>query len=203
MKGVKRVSISEKMLIEKSQNGDIESFEKLIEEYQVLAYNIALKMASNKEDAKDMAQEALLKVYKSIKNFRFDSSFSTWLYRIVYNTCIDFIRKNSKIKTLSMDKPIETEEGSYKKEIMDNKELPDEAIEKKELKEAVQKAIKMLPDKYRIMVVLRDIHDFSYEEISEITELPLGTVKSRISRARSNLKEILSADMELYFGKEV
>ncbi len=200
MKGVKGVSDSERILIEKSQNGDLESFEELIEEYQLLAFNIAYRMTSNKEDANDMTQEALIKVFKSIKHFRFDSSFSTWLYRIVTNSCIDMIRKNSKIKTYSVDNTIETEEGSYQKEMVDNKELPDEVLERKEKREAVHKAIGKLPDKYRIIIILRDIRDLSYDEISEVTELPLGTVKSRISRARNTLKEILSNDMELYFG---
>lgn len=191
---------SERILIERSQNGDLESFEKLIEEYQILAFNIAYKMTSNKEDASDMTQEALIKVFKSIKSFRFDSSFSTWLYRIVTNSCIDMMRKNSKIKTYSLDKPIEGDEGTYQRELPDNKDLPDEILEKREKREAVHRAIGKLPDKYRIMIVLRDIQDFSYEEISEVTELPIGTVKSRISRARNTLKEILSKDMELYFG---
>ncbi len=197
---MKGVSDSERILIEKSQNGDLESFEELIEEYQLLAFNIAYRMTSNKEDANDMTQEALIKVFKSIKHFRFDSSFSTWLYRIVTNSCIDMIRKNSKIKTYSVDNTIETEEGSYQKEMVDNKELPDEVLERKEKREAVHKAIGKLPDKYRIIIILRDIRDLSYDEISEVTELPLGTVKSRISRARNTLKEILSNDMELYFG---
>jgi len=190
------VSLSERVLIERSQQGDIESFEALIKKYQVYAYNIAYRMTSNKEDAKDITQEALIKAYKSINNFRFDSSFSTWLYRIVTNTCIDMLRKENKIKTITIDKSIETDEGEYQREIRDNRDLPEYMLEEKERREVIRRSIKKLSEKYREVLILRDIQNFSYEEISEITDLPLGTVKSRISRARYNLKEILSKEME-------
>jgi RNA polymerase sigma-70 factor (ECF subfamily) len=192
------VSDYEKILIEKSQNGDIESFEKLIEKYQVIAFNIAYRMVGNKEDASDMAQEALIKVYKSIKNFRGDSNFSTWFYRIVTNTCIDAIRKLKKIKTYSLDKEYETENGNYKFEVADNKYSPEKLYEVKEKKELVQVALNKMPEKYKAVLVLRDIQGFTYEEISEMTQNPVGTVKSRISRGRLLLKEILIKESELF-----
>ncbi|WP_432408886.1 RNA polymerase sigma factor [Wukongibacter sp. M2B1] len=188
----------EKILIEKSINGDIESFEKLIEKYQVVAFNIAFRMIGNKEDASDMAQEALIKVFRSLKGFRGDSSFSTWFYRIVTNKCIDAIRKMKKVKTISLDKEFEGENGNYNIEIADNKYLPDKLYEVKEKKELVQTALKRVPEKYRTVLVLRDIQSFTYEEISEIANMPLGTVKSRISRGRSLLKEILIKETELF-----
>lgn len=188
----------EKILIEKSQNGDIESFEKLIEKYQVIAFNIAYRMVGNREDASDMAQDALIKVYKSLKNFRGDSSFSTWIYRIVTNTCIDAIRKMKKIQTYSLDKEYESENGNYSFEIADNKYLPERLYEIKEKKELVQAALNKMAEKYRTVLVLRDIQGFSYEEISEITQNPVGTVKSRISRGRLLLKEILIKESELF-----
>jgi len=192
------VSDLEKILIKKSINGDIESFERLIEKYQVVAFNIAFRMIGNKEDASDMAQEALIKVFKSLKNFRGDSSFSTWFYRIVTNKCIDGIRKMQKVKTVSLDKEFESENGNYSIEIADNKYLPDKLYEVKEKKELVQTALKRVPEKYRNVLVLRDIQSFTYEEISEITNMPLGTVKSRISRGRLLLKEILIKETELF-----
>lgn len=191
----------EKKLIEKSKNGDVESFEKLIEKYQAIAFNIAYRMVGNIEDARDMAQEAIIKVYRSLKKFRGDSNFSTWFYRIVINNCIDMIRINNKFQTFSIDKSIITEEGSYCFEMTDNKNLPDEIVVKKERKEIVQGAIKQLPEKYRIMIVLRDLQDFTYGEISEITECPVRTVKSRISRGRLLLKELLKKEMEFYVEK--
>jgi len=192
------VSDLEKILIEKSKNGDIESFEKLIEKYQVVAFNIAYRMIGNKEDASDITQEALIKVFKSLKSFRGDSSFSTWFYRIVKNKCIDEIRKVKKVKTFSLDKEFQTDDGSYSVEIPDNKYLPDKLYEVKEKKELIQAALKRVPEKYRTVLVLRDIQGFAYEEISEITNNPLGTVKSRINRGRLLLKEILIKDSELF-----
>ena len=188
----------ERALIEKCKNGDIESFEKLIEKYQVVAFNIAYRMIGNKEDASDMAQEALIKVFKSLKNFRGDSSFSTWFYRIVTNKCIDTLRKMKKVKTVSLDKEFETESGSYSMEVADNKYLPDKLYEVKEKQELVQAALKKVPEKYRTVLVLRDIQGFTYDEIVEITNNPLGTVKSRISRGRLLLKEILIKESELF-----
>ena len=95
-----KLSDIEKILIEKSKNEDIESFERLIEKYQIVAFNIAYRMIGNKEDASDIAQEALIKVFKSLKSFRGDSSFSTWFYKIVTNKCIDAIRKMKKVPIL-------------------------------------------------------------------------------------------------------
>lgn len=198
MKGVSKVSDLERALIEKCKNGDIESFEKLIEKYQVVAFNIAYRMIGNKEDASDMAQEALIKVFKSLKSFRGDSSFSTWFYRIVTNKCIDTLRKMKKVKTVSLDKEFETESGSYSMEVADNKYLPDKLYEVKEKQELVQAALKKVPEKYRTVLVLRDIQGFTYDEIVEITNNPLGTVKSRISRGRLLLKEILIKESELF-----
>ncbi|SHJ81651.1 RNA polymerase sigma factor [Paramaledivibacter caminithermalis] len=192
------MSVHEKVLIEKSKNGDIESFEKLIEKYQVVAFNIAYRMVGNKEDAKDIAQEALIKVYKSLKSFKGDSSFSTWLYKIVTNTCIDAIRKLKKVQTYSLDKEFETENGNFSFQIADNKYLPDRLYEVKEKKELVQTALNKIDEKYKSVLVLRDIQGFTYEEISKITQNPIGTIKSRINRGRLLLKEILIKESELF-----
>lgn len=193
-----KLSDYEKILIEKSKNGDIESFEKLIEKYQVVAFNIAYRMLGNKEDASDVAQESLVKVYKSLKSFRGDSNFSTWFYRIVKNNCIDAIRKMKKMKTYSLDKEFETENGSYSFQIADSKYLPDKIYEIKERQELVQTALGKIPEKYRGVLILRDIQGFTYEEIAGITENPIGTVKSRINRGRLILKEILIKESELF-----
>ncbi len=195
------MSESENILIKESQNGSIESFEKLIDKYQLLAFNIAYKMIGNREDASDAAQEALVKVFKSIKKFKGDSSFSTWLYRIVTNTCIDMTRKNNKLKTYSLNNPIETEDGNIEREVRDEGNLPEDICEKKEINQKLHRAIGKLPEKYRVVIILRDIEDFTYDEISEITNITLGTVKSRISRARLMLKEILTEERELFLER--
>lgn len=187
----------EDILIRKSKKGDIDAFEELIRNYQKKSYNISLKMLKNPEDAMDVSQEALIKVYKSIKNFENKSSFSTWMYRIVVNTCLDFIKKNKK-NLLYLDKPIETEEGNIKMEVIDDYNTPENILEKKLTKKLVRDSINMLKDEYKSIIILRDMEGFSYEEISKILDIPIGTVKSRIKRARDNLK-IIIINSEQYF----
>lgn len=193
----------ERQLIEKSQQGDIESFQLLIKEYQKLAFNIAYRMLGNTEDAADATQDAMIKVYKSINSFKGHSSFSTWLYRIVTNTCLDELRKRKKDKTLSYDKEIETEEGTMEREIPDTRNIPEEVVERKEQLQDLVQAINGLPQQYKTVIVLRDIKGFSYEQIAEILDCSQGTIKSRISRARMALKENIQKNTELYNNRYV
>lgn len=187
----------EKLLVKKSQSGDVESFELLISSYDKRAYNIAYRVMGNEEDAKDMAQEALLRVYRSIKDFRGQSSFSTWLYRIVTNVCLDELRRRKNEKYVSMDSTIQTDSGELHMELCSDKETPESAFERVEQREAIKNAIRELNDEYRSVIVLRDIQGFSYEEISNILDCSLGTVKSRINRARTMLRDKLKSSMEL------
>ncbi|MDP3387150.1 MAG: sigma-70 family RNA polymerase sigma factor [Eubacteriales bacterium] len=188
---------NEILLIKRSQKGDINSFEELIKEYKKVAYNIALKMLKNKEDAEDVSQEALIKVYKSIDRFNMDSSFKTWLYRIVVNTCLDHVRKN-KENPISIDQPIHSGHDEFYMEVEDNRPTPQEVLETKLTQKMVMDAVNELEEDFRSIIILRDINDLSYEEISEIIECNIGTVKSRISRARQKLKEILEKNMAAY-----
>ncbi|WZL74667.1 sigma-70 family RNA polymerase sigma factor [Clostridiaceae bacterium 35-E11] len=192
------MSVVEKSLIEKSKQGDIESFEILIKDQQKLVFNIAYRMLGNVEDAKDAAQETFIKAYKSLHNFKGTASFSTWLYRIATNTCFDALRKRKAQCHYSYDKPIETEEGQIVRNIPDTHDLPEEIVEKREFKKNMQNAIHTLPEHHRMVIILRDVKGFSYEQISEILDCSQGTVKSRISRARNALKHVLEKDMELY-----
>ncbi|AOT72726.1 RNA polymerase sigma factor [Geosporobacter ferrireducens] len=188
----------ERQLVEKSQQGDIESFELLIKNYQKLAFNIAFRMLGNTEDAADATQDAMIKVYKSISSFKGNSNFSTWLYRIVTNTCLDALRKKKKDNLLSYDKNIETEEGALEREIPDTRNMPEELVERKEHIQDLAQAINALPEQHRVVIVLRDIKGFSYDQIAEILDCSQGTIKSRISRARIALKETLKKNTELY-----
>lgn len=189
----------EKKLIQKSKSGDVKSFEILISRYEKLAYNVAYRILGNEEDAKDMTQESLIKVYKYLKNFRMDSSFSTWLYRIVMNTCKDELRKK-KLNVISIDKPINTTDGSMYMDLKDFSSTPEEELESKETQGEVQKALSKVNEKNRIVVVLRDIKGFTYSEISEILDVPVGTIKSRINRGRQELKSILLGDNNMLKG---
>ncbi len=187
----------EKLLVKKSQSGDIEAFEQLVSAYDKRAYNIAYRVMGNEEDAKDMAQEAMLRVYRSIKDFKGQSSFSTWLYRIVTNVCLDELRRRKNDKHVSIDSTIQTEDGELHIELSSDKETPETAYERVEQRELIKKAIRELNDEYRSVIVLRDIQGFSYEEISNMLDCSLGTVKSRINRARALLRDKLRGSMEL------
>lgn len=186
----------EQKLIKKCINGNLKAFDELIEKYEKTAYNIALRMLKNPEDAMDVSQEAFIKVFKSIKTFNFESAFSTWLYRIVTNTCLDFLRKKST-RVYSIDNPIHTEDGEIERDIPDDADSPEELLEKKQTKELVTNSINKLEENHRLVIILRDIQGFSYEEISSILDCSIGTVKSRINRARKNLKDIIMKEMEL------
>lgn len=187
----------EKLLIKKSKSGDIDSFELLVSSYDRKAYNIAFRMMGNEEDAKDMAQEAMIRVFRAIKDFKEQSSFATWLYRIVTNVCLDELRRRKKEMTVSLDNTIETESGEMHLEICSDRETPEDAYERLEQRELIADAINQLTEEYRSVIILRDVHGFSYEEIAFMLDCSLGTVKSRINRARNLLKDKLRTGMEL------
>jgi RNA polymerase sigma-70 factor (ECF subfamily) len=191
------VSDLEKLLIKKSQSGDVESFELLISSYDKRAYNIAYRIMGNEEDAKDMAQEALFRVFKSLKDFKGQAAFSTWLYRIVTNVCLDELRRRKNEKYVSIDSTIHTDSGELHMELCSDKETPENIYERVEQRELIKNAIKEMSEDYRSVIILRDIQGFSYEEISVILDCSLGTVKSRINRARTMLRDKLKQSMEL------
>ena len=182
--------MNEKDMILKAQNGDINAFEMLIETHKNSIYKTAFSMVQNHHDANDIAQIALIKVYHNLSKFNFKSSFSTWLYRITVNSCLDEIRKRKKSNDLTLtindeENPIEIESDAL---------TPEASYEKKELKKLVWQKINMLSDKYKKVIILRDINGLSYEEIANIEKCSVGTVKSRINRARLSLKEIILKD---------
>lgn len=196
MKGVKHLNQQEISLIEKVKKGDIASFEVLIEPYQKKAFNIAYRMLGNLEDANDVTQEAMIKIYKSISGFQGKSSFSTWLYSVVSNSCIDYIRKNRRAVVVSLDREYDTGESMYKFEVADEMNTPEYLFERNETKRIIHDAINQLNVDQREIIILRDINGFSYNEIAEILKCSEGTVKSRISRARSNLKTLLTKKLQ-------
>ncbi|QXM05730.1 RNA polymerase sigma factor [Crassaminicella indica] len=185
-------------LIDQSQQGDIKSFEALIKDHQKLAFNIAYRMLGNIEDAKDATQDAFIKTYRSLHKFKRESNFSTWLYRIVTNTCLDVLRKRKLQKTYSYDCQIDTEDGDIIRDLPDATNLPEDMVAKRECQRNIQNAINCLSEDHKTVIVLRDIKGFSYEQISKILDCSEGTVKSRISRARQSLKRIMEKNRELY-----
>lgn len=190
----------ERLLIEKSLQGDVASFEKLINQYQVYVYNIAFRTLGHEEDAKDAAQDAFIKVFKNLSQYTGDAQFSTWLYRIVINTCKDYLRKRSSIKETSIEST--SDEGEqYLMELPDSEILqPEKQLERKEMQGKIIKALDQLPEANKTAVVLRDIRGLSYEEISIIESCSVGTVKSRINRGRNYLRTLLYNDPD--FARE-
>ncbi len=193
-------NVDEIFLIKSSQSGDIDSFEKLIESHKQRVYGIALKMTKNREDALDASQDALIKVYRSIGKFSFKSSFSTWLYRIVVNCCIDHIKKQKKL-VLIRDGDEDGRENVIDR--IESEDTPESILEKKIKKQEIKRAFDELEEEFKTVVILRDIEGFSYEEIARINDISLGTVKSRISRGRKKLREIIIRNREGGNGDEM
>lgn len=193
------MSDREKLLLDKAKTGDVTAFEELIEGYQRKIFNIALRIVGNYDDANDLAQEVLIRIYKSIGNFKEQSSFSTWIYRITTNVCLDDIRKRKNRKVISLDEEIRVEDGEMQRQIVSNDPLPEDTAERGELRELVNGAIRSLSEEHRLVIVLRDLQGFSYEEIARILKCPEGTIKSRINRARQALKNVLQSKRELLF----
>ena len=169
-------------LVERAKAGDVEAFEVLTSEHQKYIYNVILRIIFDREEALDLTQETLLKAYLNIKKFKENSSFRTWLYRIAVNSAIDYLRKRNVER--SNFRKIEEFENEVK-----DFETPEEVVDKKLTAEIVMKEINKLPIDYKVVLILRDIEGLNYEEISKIMNLNLGTVKSRLWRARNLLKE--------------
>lgn len=192
----------EAFLIEKAKSGDICAFEELILCHEKIVYNIALRTLANAEDAKDISQEVWIKVYKSIQKFDGKSSFSTWVYRITMNTCIDQMRKKKGKETESLEEELEAQDNKMKKQFSDIAPSPEEQCLKKETADEILDALNELSQEHKTMITLRDLEGFSYTEITEITGFSLGTVKSRLSRARGQLKNLLLKRKELILLSE-
>jgi len=172
-------------LVASCQNGRMECFAELVERYQTRIYNLAYRMVLNREEAEDITQEAFLNVYRALDSFKGDR-FSPWIYKIASNLCLDHLRRR-RPPTVSIDAPVGPE-GDMTREIADKTNQPEDEAMAADLGLDVQRAIGRLPEKYRTVAVLRHIEDLTYEEIAEILSLPLGTVKTRLFRAREMLR---------------
>lgn len=187
----------EEQLVKKSLQGDTVAFEELVIQYQNKIYALSYRYMGNEEDAYDMTQEAFLKAYRSLRTFKGDSSFGTWLYRVATNVCLDELRRRKRrIATLSLDEPLATDEGEVEKEIPDTSPTADIIYEKKEFSKYIQNLLDQMKPEHKTVIVLRDVMELSYEEIADVLDCSLGTVKSRLSRARNALRKKLD-DREL------
>ena len=181
----------EHALIQKARGGDAAAFEEIVRANEKTVYHLALRQLGSPEDAEDAAQETFLKAYTGLKNFREDAKLSVWLYRITCNVCTDILRKRKDAQSLS----VETEDGELELDVPDVRFDPVELTERSELREQVSAALSALPEDARKILLLREIGGQSYEEIAETLELDMGTVKSRIFRARKKLCSLLQGNI--------
>lgn len=179
------------LLVRRAQAGDVRSFEELVVIYQDRIYNLSYYLAGNQADAQDLAQETFVRAYTSLKSFRRDADLGTWLHRITVNLWLNVRRRRKNAQVLSLDDPVETDRGEVTRTLaaVDPAGDPVEALEGKELQARVREALRSLPEEYRTVLVLREMEGYSYAEIAGLLRCSLGTVKSRLSRARQALKE--------------
>ena len=177
-------------IIRRVLDGDANAFERLVLENQKNVYNLALKMLGDPEDASDSSQEAFLRAYRSLSSFHGESRFSVWLYRMTSNVCIDFLRRKKRRAEVSMT-VVDDEDEEKELEIPDERFSPEAAFDKEERVRAVREGLMKLPEEYRKILTLRELGGLSYEELAEEMGLELGTVKSKLFRARKKLCGIL------------
>jgi RNA polymerase sigma-70 factor (ECF subfamily) len=182
------------LLVEAFQKGDKRAFDQLVIRHKDRIFNLCCRFLGDYEEANDSAQEAFVKAYDSLNAFRLESAFSTWLYRIAVNTCKNKLGSSAykaKRKTVSLDNPGDPSDGPLPMEIPNGDPSPLARMEEKEKMALLQRALDTLPAEFKMAVTLRDVEGLSYEDIAEITGLNLGTVKSRIARARTDLRNRL------------
>ncbi len=186
--------MDELALIASAQKGDVRAFNQLVLLYQSMAYNVAYRILNDPDAAADATQDAFLSAYKGMKKFR-GGSFKAWLLRIVTNACYDQLRVKKRRPTSSLDDmPVEAEHSSF---LRDEAQSPGELLERQELGHFLQSGISALPMEQRTVLVLSDVQGLSYQEVAEIMDLSLGTVKSRLSRGRARLRDFLLERGEL------
>jgi RNA polymerase sigma-70 factor (ECF subfamily) len=188
-KGVELDKFSDEQLISSFQNGDEEAFAEIVKRYKDKLSNFLYRYVGSYDDSQDIAQDTLIKVYVSKHLYKEVAKFSTWIYTIAINLAKTKIIKKQKFKVFSLNSV--SDEGEREFDIPDEAYLPDVNANGKIQNYYIQRALESIPVKYRKLVILRDIEDFSYEEICDITGLPMGTVKSRINRGREKLQLLL------------
>jgi RNA polymerase sigma-70 factor (ECF subfamily) len=186
--------MDEVQAIQAAQAGDLPAFNRLVMAYQGMAYNVAYRIVGDADAAADACQEAFISAFKAIKKFR-GGSFKSWILRIVTNACYDHLRYTGRRPADSLEEV--TENPQHAPKLVSDHEHPEEYALRQELNEVIQSGIETLPADQRVVLVLSDVQGFSYQEIADITGVSLGTVKSRLSRARARLRDYLVAQQEL------
>lgn len=183
----------EKLTIRRASQGDAQAFEQLMRAHEGRMYAVSLRMCGNREDALDCTQEAMLRIYRAMSSFKGQSSFATWVYRITMNTCLDELRRRKVRTSASLDQLLDSGWSPS-----DEEDTPERHSIASEQRRILEQAIAGLPEDMRAAIVLRDVQGFSYEEIAKMLEANVGTIKSRISRGREKLREVLMRQPELF-----
>lgn len=189
--------MDEVALIQEAKRGDLQSFNRLVLAYQDMVYNQAFRMMGELDAAEDATQEAFISAYKSIRSFR-GGSFKGWLLRIVTNACYDELRRRKRRPTTPLE-PLDDDDEEIESPhwIADPGESPEQSAERQELSLAIQNCLEQLPEEFKAVVILVDIQSIDYMEAAEVMHLPLGTIKSRLARARVRLRDCLQGFWEL------
>jgi RNA polymerase sigma-70 factor (ECF subfamily) len=188
----------ERLLIDRCKQNDRAAFDELVRKYEKRVYNLAYRLSNHYDEANDISIDAFIRVFQAIKMFRGDANFSTWLFRIVTNVYLDRRKRTRNKQHLSLEEYIELEENTVARQIEDPAPTPGVAVEQNERTNLLQGAIVTLPHDQRAMILLYHTEGLSYEEIASVLELPIGTVKSRLNRARLKLREKLEPIRELF-----
>ena len=191
--------MDESRLIKEAQTGSLSAFNQLVMAYQGTAYNVAYRVIGNGDSAADACQDAFLKAYKALGQYK-GGSFKSWLLRIVTNTCYDQIRYKNRRPASSLEDIVENPD-EHSTQLTSDDERPEEHVLRGELNDLLQLGINQLPEDQRIILVLCDVQGLSYQEAAEIVDQPLGTVKSRLSRGRGRLRDYLLQQKELLPGR--
>ncbi|MEN6357128.1 MAG: sigma-70 family RNA polymerase sigma factor [Armatimonadota bacterium] len=182
-----------------ARSDDRREFDALVERYHKQAYNIAYRMAGNHADAEDLVQDAFIRAFRFFGQYRRELPFDSWLYKIMSNVFIDKLRRKPKAMIRSLDQPVATAEGEVAMDIADKACGPEETVLSREMDSRIQEALDTLPEVFRLTVIYADIEGLSYEEIAEVTDTNIGTVRSRLHRGR----RLLRNKLKVYAGQFV
>lgn len=185
--------MTDRELVERAKRGDQSAFERLVLDNQNRVYSLALRLVNDREEAADLAQEAFVKAWQGLPSFQGESSFATWIYRLTTNVCIDWLRRQKRREGVEPSVSLDDEESGWA-EPADRGSDPHLLLERSERGKALARGLDRLPDWQRRALVLRELSGLSYQEIGQALDIDLGTVKSRIARARLNLRKILLED---------
>lgn len=188
----------DEVLIERARLGDRTAFDSLVRKYESRAYQYAFRLTRDQEAAADVVSDAFVRVYTALKNFRGQSAFGTWLYRIVTNCYLDRRKRDREGHHVSIESTGNGALGEMERQYEDDSPGPAEVAERNAREASVQRAMSLMADYQKSMLVMYHVEALSYEEIAEALDLPIGTVKSRLNRARMALRELLSQDSELF-----